>query len=104
MSDKIVSWSAGDYTRRTGQHVDIYITQDSGQQTTLYEKNRVSMLLYNTGSRSTGDLIVLLYNTESWSAGDLVPEEPGQHAVILRWIQISRRLYTDEEPVQQAVI
>ena len=82
MSDKIGSWSTGDFIPEEPASMLIYITQDSGQQTTLYEKNRVSMLLYNTESRSTGDLIVLLYNTESWSAGDFVPEEPGQHAVI----------------------
>ena len=40
------------------------------------------MLFYNTGSRSTGDLIVLLYNTDSWSEGDFIPDESGPYAVI----------------------
>ena len=34
------------------------------QPATLNQKNRVIMLLYNTGS---------------WSAGDVIPEELGQH-------------------------
>ena len=82
------SWSAGDfmreepgkymviehwilisrriYTRRTGQAC-CYITQDLEQQSTLYQTNRASKLLYNTGN---------------WSAGDFIPEESGRYDVI----------------------
>ena len=64
-----------------------YITLDHDKQATLYQPNRPRMLLYNTGSWSTGDFIaknlvnIMLYNTGSWSAGDFIPET-GQHAVI----------------------
>ena len=43
------------------------LTLDPDQQATLYQKNRASMLLYNT---------------EAWSAGEFIPEEPGQLVVI----------------------
>ena len=40
---------------------------DLDQQETLYQKNRDS---------------ILKYNTVSWSAGDFLSEEPAQHAVM----------------------
>ena len=80
----------------------------------FYQKNRVSIKIYDIGSRSAGDFIseepdlhanikqwslicmkcytkkkkisMVLYNTESCSAGDLIREEPGQHGIILYWI------------------
>ena len=62
MLDQTGSWSASDFIPED-RPACWYITQDTEQQTVLYEKNRVSMLLYNAGSRSTGDFIVLVYNT-----------------------------------------
>ena len=68
---------------------------DPVQQMTLYQKNRVNMMLYNvnmmlynTGFWSAGDFLteeparMLLYNVGSWWAGDLILEEPGEHAVM----------------------
>ena len=42
------------YTRSAWQAC-CYITLDPDKQTTLYQKNRASMLLYNTGTWSAGD-------------------------------------------------
>ena len=70
------------YTRRSVPAC-CYIRLAIDQQAALYQKNWASMLLYNTGSWSAGDIIqekwasMMLYYTESWSAGDFVPEEPG---------------------------
>ena len=51
----------------------------SDQQATLYQKNRASMLLYNTWSLS---------------AGDFIPEEPIQHDIMLHLILIRSRMNT----------
>ena len=93
------SWLAGDFIPEgQGQHAVIqhwiligkrvynrstdsewcYVSLDSDQQTTLYQKNRASMLLYNTGC---------------WSASDFILEEPSQHDAIKHRILISRPIY-----------
>ena len=85
------------------------MTLDPDQQATLHQKNRASILLYNTGSWSAGYVIpdeptecsyitlepdqqatlygknwtsMLLYNTGSRSAAHFIPDEPGQYAVM----------------------
>ena len=50
---------------------------DPDKQATLYQTNRVSMMIYNTGSWSAGEFIpeeptgMLLYNTRSWKHSTL---------------------------------
>ena len=75
------------YTRRIGP-VCCYLTLIPDQHATLDQTNRVSMLLYNTGSWSKGDFIpdkrasMLSCSTGSWAAVDFVQEDPCLHAVI----------------------
>ena len=61
------SWSEGDFMQQKTGPACCYITLDPDPQATLYEKNRASKLLYNTGI---------------WTAVDFIPDELCQQAVI----------------------
>ena len=54
----------------------------------VYQKNRINLILYNTGS---------------WSAGSFTPTEPVQHDVIQHWI-LSAGDVIPEEPDQHDAI
>ena len=61
---------------------------DPSQQVTLYQENRVNMMLNNAESWSARVFLserpvrMLLYNIGSWSVGDIIPEEPGHNVII----------------------